>query len=65
MPWIRTAALALMVLSGSLAGATAAEAPLPGAIAAPGETPVLSVHAEGAQVYECKAGTDEIGRAHV
>ena len=58
MPLIRTAALALMVLSGSLAGATAAEAPLPGAIAAPGETPVLSVHAEGAQVYECKAGTD-------
>jgi Protein of unknown function (DUF3455) len=58
MPLIRTAALALMVLSGSLAGATAAETPLPGAIAAPGETTVLSVHAEGAQVYECKAGTD-------
>jgi Protein of unknown function (DUF3455) len=58
MPRIRTAALALMVLSGSLAGAMAAETPLPGAIAAPGETVVLSVHAEGAQVYECKAGTD-------
>jgi hypothetical protein len=58
MPLIRTAALALMVLSGSLAGATAAETPLPGAIAAPGETAVLSVHAEGAQVYECKAGAD-------
>jgi hypothetical protein len=58
MPRIRTAALALMVLSGSLAGATAAETPLPAAIAAPGETVVLSVHAEGAQVYECKAGTD-------
>ena len=58
MPLIRTAALALMVLSGSLAGATAAETPLPAAIAAPGETVVLSVHAEGAQVYECKAGTD-------
>ena len=50
MPLIRTAALALMVLSGSLAGATAAETPLPAAIAAPGETVVLSVHAEGAQV---------------
>jgi hypothetical protein len=57
MPLImRTAALAFMVLSGSIAGATAAE--LPDAIAAPGETAVLSVHAEGAQVYECKAGTD-------
>jgi hypothetical protein len=58
MPLLRTATLALMVLSGSLAGAAAAETPLPGAIAAPGETTVLSVHAEGAQVYECKAGTD-------
>ena len=53
---VRTAALAFAVLSGSLAGATAAE--LPDAIAAPGESVVLSVHAEGAQVYECKAGTD-------
>ncbi len=58
MPLIRTAALAMMVLSGSLAGATAAETPLPDAVTAPGETAVLSVHAEGAQVYECKAGTD-------
>jgi Protein of unknown function (DUF3455) len=58
MPFFRTAALAVMVLSGSLAGATAAENPLPDAVAAPGETMVLSVHAEGAQVYECKAGTD-------
>jgi hypothetical protein len=38
--------------------ARAAEAPLPDAIAAPGETIVLSVHAEGAQVYECKAAAD-------
>ena len=38
--------------------ASAAETPLPDAIAAPGETIVLSVHAEGAQVYECKAGAD-------
>jgi hypothetical protein len=58
MPFIRTAALAFMVLSGLFASATAAETPLPDAIAAPGETVVLSVHAEGAQVYECKAGTD-------
>ena len=54
----RTTALAFVLLSGSLTSAMSAETPLPGAIAAPGETVVLSVHAEGAQVYECKAGTD-------
>jgi hypothetical protein len=53
----RTGTLALLLLSGSLASAAAAE-PLPGAIAAPGETVVLSLHAEGAQLYECKAGAD-------
>ena len=56
VPIQRTATLALLLLS-SLASASAA-APLPDAIAAPGETVVLSVHAEGAQVYECKAGAD-------
>ena len=52
------ACLSLLLLLGSLTGAPAAETPLPGAIAAPGETTILSVHAEGAQVYECKAGND-------
>ena len=33
-----------------------AQTSVPDAIAAPGETIVLTVHAEGAQVYECKAG---------
>jgi hypothetical protein len=51
-------ALALLLLSGSLVTAHAAETPLPDAIAAPGETALLTMHAEGAQVYECKAGTD-------
>ena len=46
----------LLLLSTIAGPAIAAE--LPSAIAAPGETVVLSVHAEGAQVYECKAGTD-------
>jgi hypothetical protein len=50
--------LSLLLLVGSLTSAPANEAPLPGAIAAPGETVVLTVHAEGAQVYECKAGAD-------
>jgi hypothetical protein len=57
MPISKTATLALLLLSGSLVSAAAAE-PLPAAIAAPGETVVLSLHAEGAQVYECKAGAD-------
>ena len=45
-------ALSLLALSG------AANAQVPAAIAAPGETVVATWHAEGAQVYECKAGAD-------
>src|SRR5277367_1464403 len=56
MPF-RNIALAVLLLSGSLVSAKA-QTPLPGAIAAPGETVVLTVHAEGAQVYDCKAGSD-------
>ena len=33
-------------------------AQMPAAIAAPGQTVVATLHAEGAQVYECKAGAD-------
>jgi hypothetical protein len=58
MPFLRRTVLALLLVSGSLVSADAAEAPLPAAVAAPGETLVLTVHAEGAQVYECKAGSD-------
>jgi Protein of unknown function (DUF3455) len=58
MPFPKSATLVLLLLSGSLVSAPAAEKPLPDAIAAPGEATVLAVHAEGAQVYECKAGTD-------
>jgi hypothetical protein len=58
MRLVRNATLTLSLLLGSSVGASAAETPLPEAIAAPGETVVLSVHAEGAQVYDCKAGTD-------
>jgi hypothetical protein len=54
----KTTVLALLLLSGLPVSATAAETPLPDAIAAGGETIVLTVHAEGAQVYECKAGAD-------
>ena len=58
MPFAKNSALALLLLAGSLATARAAETPLPDAIAAPGEAIVLAVHAEGAQVYECKATVD-------
>ena len=51
------AARAALLLAASLVTARA-ETPLPEAIAAPGEAIVLTVHAEGAQVYECKAGAD-------
>ncbi len=58
MPPNRILALALLPLSGSLVSVAAADTPLPAAVTAPGETVVLATHAEGAQVYECKAGTD-------
>jgi hypothetical protein len=58
MPFTGNAAAAILLLAGSLATATAAETSLPGAIAAPDETILLTAHAEGAQVYECKAGSD-------
>lgn len=50
-------AIPVLLLSAVIGPAAAADA-LPDAIATPGETAVLSVHAEGAQVYECKAGAD-------
>ncbi|MFY9952480.1 DUF3455 domain-containing protein [Bradyrhizobium sp.] len=58
MTSFRTTTLALLLFSVAALNASAAQTPLPDAIAAPGETVVLSVHAEGAQVYECKAGAD-------
>ena len=59
MRWMRMCrrSLALSVLAAA-AGTGAASAQVPAAIAAPGETAVVALHAEGAQVYECKAGSD-------
>lgn len=45
----------LMALSLSVAGTFSALAQVPDAIAASGETQIAKLHAEGAQVYECKA----------
>jgi hypothetical protein len=50
--------LALFSLIGSFSVARAADTPLPDAIAAPGLSPILTAHAQGQQIYECKAGAD-------
>jgi hypothetical protein len=42
----------------AILAAGTASAQIPDAVAAPNEAVVVSVHAEGAQVYECKAGAD-------
>ena len=57
MPIVRNAALALLLSSASVLSASA-QTPLPEAVAAPGESVVLTLHAEGAQIYECKAAAD-------
>ena len=57
MSFTKRIALTAFFLTGSLVNATAQKS-LPEAIAAPGETAVLTLHAEGAQVYECKTGPD-------
>ena len=57
MPLLRSATVATFSLLASLVSASA-QTPLPEAIAAPGETVMLTLHAEGAQVYECKAGAE-------
>jgi hypothetical protein len=57
---MRTARCLLLLLSSATAMAVSASAlaQMPPPIAAPGEATVATFHAEGAQVYECKAGTD-------
>lgn len=45
-------------LALTLAAAAAQAQTLPTEIDAPGMTPVLTAHATGAQIYECKAGED-------
>jgi len=49
----------LMIFAATLAvHADGARAEMPAAIAAPGATAIVTLHAEGAQIYECKAGSD-------
>lgn len=57
MSFPKNAVLTAIFLAGSLVNAVA-QTSLPEAIAAPGETAILTLHAEGAQVYECKSNGD-------
>jgi Protein of unknown function (DUF3455) len=50
--------LFLLAVIAAAARPSAASAQVPPALAAPGESAVVTLHAEGAQVYECKAGND-------
>src|SRR5205085_12515312 len=56
---MRTLWLSLAAFAAAMS--TTGQAPaqqLPPAIAAPGETTIVTLYAQGAQVYECKAGAD-------
>ena len=52
MPLFAVALVAVFMPAGKIS------AQMPAAIDAPGQTVVATLHAEGAQVYECKAGTE-------
>jgi hypothetical protein len=54
---IHQSSFAVFVVAAALV-ATEAAAQMPAPIAAPGETGIVTLHAEGAQVYDCKAGAD-------
>ena len=51
--------LSLLAIAGAVAIGAPAYAQVPSAIDAPGETIIAKLHAEGAQIYECK--TDASG----
>lgn len=60
MPDAARASPAQLVLAMALlmVQTNAAPAQIPAAIAAPDATPFVTLHAEGAQIYQCKAGGD-------
>jgi hypothetical protein len=55
---MRSAPLGLLLLAYGVSINPAGAQSLPAAITAPGEKAVATWHAEGAQVYECKAAAD-------
>jgi hypothetical protein len=54
---LKPAAFASLMAGALMAGQASAQQ-LPPAIDAPGETPIITLFAIGAQIYECKAGND-------
>ena len=54
---MRISMIALAIVAAAVR-ASAASAQVPPALAAPGESAVITLHAEGAQIYECKPGND-------
>jgi Protein of unknown function (DUF3455) len=54
----RTRALQSLPIALLIVQSDAALAQMPAAIAAPEATPIVTLHAEGAQIYQCKAGSD-------
>jgi hypothetical protein len=54
----RCALFLLTLIAAPAVHAGVAHAQMPAAIAAPGDAEVARFHAEGAQIYECKAGND-------
>ena len=48
----------VLTLAAAALAASQASAQVPAPVAAPGESVIVSLHAEGAQVYDCKAGAD-------
>jgi hypothetical protein len=54
----RLPSLTALSLAGCLLHGGAAFAQMPAAISTPGATVLVTLHAEGAQIYECKAASD-------
>ena len=50
--------LPLLAIVLLIAAPDTARAQMPAAIAAPDAKPIVTLHAEGAQIYQCKAGND-------
>src|SRR6266478_2903173 len=57
IPHLRMPLFSLVALATLLPGPVYAQ--VPSAIAVPGQNIVTTLHAEGAQVYECKVGPDQ------
>ena len=54
----RVGGLLAVSIATLVLGADGALAQMPAAIAAPGQSPVVTLHAAGAQIYDCKPGKD-------